>query len=401
MKIYFRVLIVPALLVSFTSAFAGIPECENANPDSAKDVQNCIAKTPEIHYGLQQATINPSICRLTQNTIRSAKKASMPEESIKVPSCDTVAQALTQLNGVRPLWAECTHYDGSQEALNRCTASYLKQTNKNVALECIQSRLLLVGALQGASDSDFDFNKNGPSCEMISKALATQGIQMAGSECLGYRPDDQKHMEQCLKPLILSTQGKITCDELRTKYKLIVSFLTESPENFSLPTCPMLESAVQNVLAAQGTATSNNSVAMPTTPQQIAPQQIPAAMPMNYPPTQQNASSLASGNHPVAQQQEQGRGQHRDSERAAKVQSGIDTAKQIMGTLGRGTETTAPTTNSSSTSTNYNTTNTAPQVAETERKVRETQQKINTATDNAVNTVNAVKGLFNVFGGEK
>lgn len=416
MKIDFRILAIPVLLMATNSAFAGrngaAPECVNANPDNVTDIQNCLARTPGMQIGLQQATVNATVCKLAKDTIAEAQRETRSKEDVRVPTCNTVAKALTELNGVRPLWAECTGYDGSQGALNRCAASYMQGRKQNIAADCFTFRLLIVGAIEGASDNTFNVQKDGPSCEMVSKALASQGIRMTLSECLGYRPNDQRHMEQCIKPTLLSLPSRSappSCDDLRRYYRANVASLMTDPaqiQTFAIPTCPMIESAAKSVLAAQGTATTNTAA----TP--AIPAQAPTATPANYTSAQPYANApVAQPNsrNPVAKpntanssydsysvETKQQERERRDIERAAKAQGKIDAANQIMGTLGIGGATGSPAAGQSAAPADYGT---APQAVETDaqRKARETQQKINDAAD----TVNAVKGIFNAFDSTK
>lgn len=401
MKTTLRILSVPAMLMTVSPALAGstIPECANANPESVADIQNCIARESGMSFMLQQATINPSICSLTKEVIRKNGKPRAQNDEVPVPTCDTVAKAVTNLNGVRPLWAECTKYDNTQQALNRCAASYLKPQSGIRELDCFSFRLQIGGAIAGASDTPFNAKKDAPSCDMVSQALTAQGIRMTSAECLGYRPNDQHHMEQCLKPSLFAPQNRnrqIPCDELRQHYRGLVTSVMSDPaqiQTFAIPTCPMIEAVAKDILATQG-ATTNASAAVPVQAPSTAQQPTLGSPSANRSAAPQNTTDAQYGSYPVeATQQRQDR---REAEKAEKIQGKIDTANQVLGTLGLGGNTTAPSAAPTSTTTRQYSTPPANET-EAQRKARETQQKINTTTD----TVNAVKGIFDAFSGAK
>ncbi len=405
MKTGLRNYIAGLLLLGTTGAFAAdIPECVNANPNSVDDVQRCIARLPGIaQYGPYHVGFS---CQTLKIEIRNSQQ-SQPESSRRIPACRTIGDALMKQNGRYPSWYACTGYDGSQAQLNQCTKAFIQNVSQQQQLltaECSQLKNGLSMLVSGNSDRDFDIRRNPPGCEAIATALTANGVRMTAAECLGYRANDPRHIQQCMQPTLDSVRSRIvklpTCDESRAIYQqLLVVGNGKAPDGYAIPACSMIDPIVANILGSPAVAGAPAPQGNSPVQNMPAPSAIPSspASATSYPAAQQYPATEQYPDYSSAGvSKEQQRAQRRQ-ERMAEIQTGANVATQVLGTLGIGS---APTTNTGTATTSAQP---APEPVytgtetESERKMREKQQKVNDAQQ----TLESVKGVLNMFGGAK
>lgn len=399
MKITIRIAGFLGAMMAANLAFADIPECVNANHNNPADVQRCMSRIPNINIFLA----NPFPCRGIQMQISSERRG-LEKEKRTLPTCKTIGDALAIMNGKRPAWYECTGYDGSQAQLNHCFGSLVSQAKtQNVKKEdtCMAFTFAMTSALDAVNDKDFKFAKNPITCEMAANAMSSQGYRMVASECLGYRPDDARHIEQCLTPTLSQGRGKATrmptCDEARAIYSSLVRLAySGDPAGYAMPNCSMIEPLAVRLLG--GAAASGAVASQPAT--NPVPANYPA--PANYPVATTNAPAPAAtynGGYTQPAVQTETREERRERKRAQRVenvQAGTEAVNQVMGLLGVSTAVGGngmqPAPVATSQMPDAATTGTAPET-EAQRKIREKQDAAKAVGDAA----QTVKGVLNMF----
>lgn len=393
------------LLGAMQASHAAIDECVNANPASVSDVQRCISKIPVVAAATGMAAQGAGGCSFAKLGIAEGQ-GHRDRNSPTIPTCRVIGDALNALNGQLPDWYSCIDYDGSQQKLNKCLPVYLPKHDANQHREATCNGIWWQVAPTINNSSDVLRGAKPPiTCDMINQALQANGWKMIASECLHYKPDDERHLERCMSQAIADLrqrgQPKPNCDGGRRIHAdLLRTANLENPKDYVVPPCSTMDSVITRIFD-QGTAAPSTTQAQQpqNLPPQIQREVPPTAGPASYPAPQrghtQSTSAMQPGATPASQSTatQESRDQRRErkyNERMAEVQSGAETVNQVMGAFGVSSGVSTP-------EQQQNPASASPPPAgpetETQRKTREAGEKVNDAAE----TVKAVKGMFDMF----
>lgn len=322
------IIFVLSIFVASLSYADTIAECVNGDPNNVNDVQRCLSRIPSMTMKMQIS------CSVIKQTYLNAQE-NVPSEQRKKPSCRTIGDAITNLNGKNPQWYGCIEYDGTQQKLNKCLGSLV---NDQREMDCGSVKIILgQGILSGLEDQT---NKQEllPSCDMIAHALSANGSKMQNSECLGYIPGDANHMKQCLHALPRNALAQLDCEKARVLHQMqiqLVSANNELPDNYVIPVCEEINAAVVAALSDREPATMMTTSAASGTPEISSSSNNPARQlnsavspQTRATPNYQNPTSnegVTSG-----QNVQQGTTQDKTNTKMTKLQNGIEIANKFI-----------------------------------------------------------------------
>jgi hypothetical protein len=262
-----RYLCIITFVFFFSSqAHAFSKQCTDVDANSVKQVQTCIASSSQMSYGLDAAGQDFAGCSRMKQSFSVLTGIRMDADSDMMPTCNVFAPVLQNLNGKKPVWANCIDFAEKQTNLSACYSALKKAqkiTNTFEAKTCPQVKRLLQQVVMGMSGNyNIDLKKL-PGCEKIAVAMRENNHEMSGYACGKYKPDSQQHINACLHSYFAAykyygLQLTQTCDPLRQFYhagvqsmhdgeKTVTSYgAIAEPPGFQVAQCGMLEAAVSS-----------------------------------------------------------------------------------------------------------------------------------------------------------
>ncbi len=264
MRIFLFLMASVVLYSSQTYAFS--KQCTDVDANSVKQVQTCIASSSQMSNGLDAAGKDFSGCNRLKMSFTMLTGVRADADSDMMPGCHVFAKVLENLNGRKPVWANCIDFAENQTNLSACYAALKKAqmvTNTFDSKTCPRVKAMLQQVITGMSGNYMPDFKKLPRCEKIAAAMRENNHEMSGYACGKYQPESQKHINVCLHSYFAAykyygMQLNQSCDQLRMFYNAGVQSMYDGektinqygmasePPDFQVAQCGMLEAAVES-----------------------------------------------------------------------------------------------------------------------------------------------------------